>query len=167
MVQTGAVYTSDKSICGHSEDFSSSNESFCLQAKTHHTQAEYKKIPIPSHLITNLAYKLKPHQTRHQYLRARLETCADVNIMPASVYKLVFNDPELKKLAPSTLEGGTYTTDTVNIVGSCLSYLVHPHTEKLQEMTFYAAQNDCSARASLITSSVNHPKKTKRVSVHS
>ena len=142
-------------------------------------------------MITNLAYKLKAHQTRNQYLRARLDTCADVNIMPASVYKLKFNDPELKKLAPSTLEIGTYTTDTVKIVGSCLFYLVQLDTKKLQEVTFYVAQNDVGVllsctitlalgliqphtrldylppRASLITSSVDHPKKTKRVSVHS
>ena len=59
-----------------------------------------------------------------------------MNIMPASVYKLVFNDPELKKLAPSTSEIGTYTTNTVKVVGSCLFYLVHPDTMKLQEVTF-------------------------------
>ena len=103
----------------YSEDCSSSNESFCLQVKIQHPQAECKKIPTHSHLITNLAYKLKPHQTRNQYLRAGLDTCADVNIMPASVYKLVFNDPELKKLTPSTLQIGTSTTNTVKIVGSC------------------------------------------------
>ena len=115
---------------------SSSDESFCLQVKIQQSQAEGKKIPKPFHLITNLAYKLKPHQTRKQYLKARLDTCTDVNIMPTSVYKLVLNDPELKKLAPSDLEIGTYTTNTVKIVGSCLFYLVHPHTKKLQEVTF-------------------------------
>ena len=75
--------------------FSSSNESFCLQVKIQHMQAECKKIPTPSHLIYNLAYMLKPHQTRNQYLRTGLNTCADVNIMPASVYNLVFNDPDV------------------------------------------------------------------------
>ena len=58
-----------------------------------------------------------------------------MNIMPASVCKLVFDDPELKKLAPSTLEIGTYTTDTMKIVGSCLFYLVHLNIKKLQEVT--------------------------------
>ena len=102
-------------------------------------------------MITNLAYKLKPHQTRNPYLRTRLDTCTDVNIMPASVYKLVFNESELKRLAPSTLEIGTYTTDTVKIVGSCLFYLVHPDTKKLQEVTFYVAQNDGSVLLSCTT----------------
>ena len=33
MLQVRAVYACDKTICGHSEDCSSSNESFCLQVK--------------------------------------------------------------------------------------------------------------------------------------
>ena len=180
-MQVGAVYTCDKSICGHLEDCSSNNELFCLQMKIQSSLAEGKKIPTPSHLITNLAYKLKPHQTRNQYLRARLDTCTDVNIMSASVYKLVFNDPELKKLTCSTLEIGTDTTDTVKIVGFCLFYLVHPDTKMIQEVTLYVTQNDGSVllsctttlalgliqhhtrldylppRASLITVSVDHP----------
>ena len=126
MLQVGAVYAYDKSICDHSDDCSSSNESFCLQVQMQQSQAECKKIPTQSYLIANLAYKLKQYQTRNQHLRARLDPCADINIMPASAYKLVFNDPELKMLAPSTLEIDTYTTDTVKIVGSCLFYLVHP-----------------------------------------
>ena len=30
MLHVGAVYDNDKSICGHPEDFSSNDESFCL-----------------------------------------------------------------------------------------------------------------------------------------
>ena len=66
-----------------SEEFTSSDDSFCLQVKIQYVQAE-SKFPT-SHLITNLAYKLKPHHKRNQYLRARFDTCTDVNIMPASV----------------------------------------------------------------------------------
>ena len=136
MLQVGAVYAWDKSICHHPEDLSSSDDSFCLQVKIQHTQSDCKNIPTPSHLITNLAYRLKPHDTRNQYLRVRLDTCVDENIMPVSVYKLVFNDTDLKKLAPSTLEIGTYTTDTAKIVGFCVFYLVHLDTKKLHEVTF-------------------------------
>ena len=89
------------------------------------------------------------------------------------------------------MEIGTYTIDTVKIVGTCKFYLVHPDTKKLQEVTFFIARNDGSVllscttilvlgliqprtrldylhpRASLITSSVDHPKKTKcQVSIH-
>ena len=70
MLQAGAIYACDKYICDQSEVCSSSDESICLQVKIQQLQIEGKKIPTPSHLITNLAFKLKPHQTRNQYLRA-------------------------------------------------------------------------------------------------
>ena len=107
--------------------------------------------------------------------------------MPASVYKLVFNDSKMQKLAPSNLQVGTYTTDTVKIVGSCEFYFVHQDTTKLMEVTFYVAMNGGSVllsckttlllgliqprsrldylppRASLLTSSADHPTKIKAV----
>ena len=97
----------------------------------------------------------------------------------------MFQDPNMKKLDPSSLKIGTYTTDTVKIVGSCVFYLVHLDTKKLMEVTFYIAMNygsvllSCKTtlmlvliqprirldhlppRASLIISSADHPKKTK------
>ena len=104
----------------------------------------------------------------------------------------MFQDAEMKKLATSQLEIGTYTTDVVKLVGSCNFYLVHPDSKKLINVTLVLATNDGSVllsckttlalgliqprsrldylppRASLITSSVDHPKKTKpaKVSVH-
>ena len=184
-IKSGAVYAKESAISSESDEDSSSEDSFCLQVKIKHNEADRQKIPRPIHLITNLAYRLKPHHTRNIYLRARLDTCADVNLMPASVYKLVFRDPNMKKLDPSSLEIGTYTTDTVKIVGSCVFYLVHLDTKKLMEVTFYVAMNDGSVLLSckttlmlgliqpstrldylpptaiLITSSADHQKKTK------
>ena len=78
----------------------------------------------------------------------------------------------------------------MKIVGSCLFYLVHLDNKKLQEVNLYVAWNDGSVQlsctktlvlvliqpntrldfyhqTSLITSSVDYPKKTKRVSVYS
>ena len=92
-LQAGVVYMQEDSIHGQSEDLSSSHESFCLQVMIQCTQAK-SMIPTPHHLITNLPYRLKPHHKRNKYLRARLDTCANVNIMPASVYRLVFQDPD-------------------------------------------------------------------------
>ena len=112
--------------------------------------------------------------------------------MPVSVSRLMFKDPELKKLAPSGLEIGIYTTDIIKIMGSPRFYLVHPESKKLLDVTFFVAINDgsmllsckttsalgliqprsrldyLSPRARLITSSVGHPKKTKsvKISVH-
>ena len=114
-LQAGQMYMQEDSICGQSNDMTSSDELFCLQVKIQCTQAS-SKIPTPHHLITNLAYRLKPHHKRNQYLRARIDTCVDVNIMPASVYRLVLKDPDCKKLAPSKFEIGTYPTHTVKLV---------------------------------------------------
>ena len=93
----------------------------------------------------------------------------------------------MKKLTPRNLQVGTYTTDSVKIVGSCKFHLVHLDTKKLLETTFSVAMNDGSVllsckttlqlgliqprarldyllpRASLITSSADHRKKTKEV----
>ena len=129
---------------------------------------------------------MKIHENRNLYLRARLDTCTEVNIMPASVYKLVFHDPNLEKLIPNKLQIGTYTNDTVKIVGTCKLYLVHLDTKKLIETILYVTTNDGSVilsckstlaldlifpdldwitcpRAILITSTQGHPKKTKQV----
>ena len=189
-LQAEQVYTQEDCICGQSQDLTFSDESFCLQVRIQYAQDNYK-IPTTSYLITNLEYKLKPHHKRNQYLRARLDTCANVNIMPASVFKLVFHDPVLQKLAPSKLEIDTNTTNTVKLVGSCVFYLVHPDTKHLPEVAFYVASNNGSVllscmttlalgliqphtrldylppRASLITSSADHQKKTKsQVNIH-
>ena len=147
----GPVYAKESAICGQSEDSSSSKDSFCLQIKVQCTQANIQKIPKPAHLIANLAYRLKSCHTRNLYLRARLYTCADVNIMSASVYRLVFKDPEMKKLAPSSLETGTYTTDTVKTVGCCMFQSFHLDTKKWMDVTFFAAVNDGSVLLSCKT----------------
>ena len=141
--------------------------------------------PKPTHLITNIAYQLKQHHTRNQYLRARIDTCGDVNIMPISVYRFLYHDGNLKKLTPSRLQIGTYTTDTVKIIGTCQIYLVHLDCKKLNETTFYVTSNEGSVllscdtsltlglihprprldylppKASLVMSSADHPRKTK------
>ena len=103
----------------------------------------------------------------------------------------MLQDPDCKRLAPSKLEIGTYTTNTVKLVGSCVFYLIHPDNKCLQEVTFYVASNNGSVllfcvttlalgliqphtrldylppRASLITISADHPKKNKsQVNMH-
>ena len=111
-------------------------------------------------------------------------------MMPAIVYRLVFQDPSMKKLVPSSLEIGTYTTDTIKGVDSCMFYLVHLDTKKLMDVTFVVVVNDGSMllscnttvmlgliqprtrldylppRASLITSSADHPKKLSQLCVY-
>ena len=109
--------------------------------------------------------------------------------MPGSVYWLVFKDPEIKKIKPCKMHISTYTVDTVKIIGSCTFGIVHPDTKKLVLVTFYVANNDGSillswkmifalcliqprsrldylpSWASLITSTMDHPRKTKSTSL--
>ena len=88
-------------------------------------------------------------------------------------------------MTASQLKLGTNTTDSVKILGTCIIYLVHLDSKKLKEVIFYIASNEgsillscntsltlgltdpkprlnyLSPRASLITSSADHPRKTK------
>ena len=139
----------------HSEE-SSSDESFCLQLQAQSNQGEGKHIPNTIHLITNLAYCLKPHHTRNMYLRACLDTCAEVNIMPASVYQLVFKDPEMRKVKPCKMQMSSYTADTLKIIGSCTFDIVHLDTKNLVPEKFYVANNDGSILLSYKTTLALH-----------
>ena len=85
------------------------------------------------------------------YLWAWLDMCTDVNIMPASVYQLLFKDPEKKKIKPCKMQIRTYTADTVKIIGSCIFNVVQPDTKKLVPVTFYVANNDGSVLLSCKT----------------
>ena len=138
-LKAGTIHAHDSS-----EEADSSDDLFCLQIKVQCAQAHHKKTQKHACLITNLAYRLKQHENRNLYLMARLDTCADVNIMSVSVYKLVFRDPNLEKLVPNKMQIGTYTNDTMKIVGTCKLCLLHLDTKKLKQTIFYVATNDCS-----------------------
>ena len=107
-LQAGIGHAQESASYDHSDDNSTSEDSFCLQIKIKQKQAKEQRVPKATHLITNLAYRL----------------------MPASMYQLVFKDPKVQKLTPSNLQVGTYTTDSVKIVGSCKFHLVHLDTKK-------------------------------------
>ena len=108
--------------------------------KIHRTHISHPEVPKPVYLMVNLAYRLQEHHQRNQYLRARIDTCADINLMPMAVYCLMFRDSGLKKLIPSKMEIETYTTDIVKIIGMCYFYLVHPDSKKLMKVMFFIAK---------------------------
>ena len=85
-------------------DISSSEDSFCPQVRIWKQHSQTHQIPKLTHLITNIACQLKKHHTRNQYLRARIDTGAEINLMPVSVYKLIYHDQDLTKLTPSNLK---------------------------------------------------------------
>ena len=127
-------------------------DSFCLQLQAKSTKERYKK-DKPQHLATNIEYKLKPHRRRTRFLRARIDTCSNVNLLPISVYKLMYKDPECTKLEPSNkVAVKTYTTEKIKIVGSCKMFVVQPETKVLQEVTFHVTSHEGSVILSCATS---------------
>ena len=68
-LKTGTIHVYD-----NSEEVDSSDDSFCLQLKIQCAEAYHKKTQKPACWITNLAYRLKQHENRNLYLRARLDT---------------------------------------------------------------------------------------------
>ena len=169
----------------YSSDVSSSEDSFCLQVKVHKQNKKTQKLPNTTHLLINIAYRLKPHHTRNKYLRAWIDTGAEVNLMLVSVYRLIYQDQDLKQLTPCNLKIGTYTADTIRIISTTTIHLIHPDNKQPTETTFHVASNkgsvllSCNAslnlglicsrprldyllhRASLITSKEDHLRKTK------
>ena len=72
--------------------------------------------------------------------------------MSASVYKLVFEDPDCTKLASSSkLEIGTYTTHKIKVIGSCTLFEVHPDTKCLKAVTFHVTSHEGSVVLSCAT----------------
>ena len=65
--------------------YSFSEDSFCLQMQAKSAKDSTKKNK-PQHLATNIEYKLKPHRRRTKFLRAKIDTCSNVSLIPISVY---------------------------------------------------------------------------------
>ena len=133
----------DSLIYGQSDDNTSSDESFCLQMKVQTKQAD-TNVPANQHLFTNLEVKVKPHKNKTKFLHARLDTCADVNILPCSVYQLLFKDPDCTKLAHSDLQLGTYTNNKVKLIDTFELYVIHPNTKSIEAVMFFVACNEGS-----------------------
>ena len=144
-IQGGGLYPHQDMDSNILEE-SSSDELFCLQMKIQKTQLTNLQLPKPVYLMTNLVYRLKI-----QYFRVRLDMCADVNLMPVAVYQLMFKDPSLKKLSPSTLEIETYMNDVVKIIGLCQFYLVHPENKKPIQVIFFMAKENAIVLLSCCT----------------
>ena len=118
-----------------------------VQKKKAHTSA-----PAPKHLVTKLEFKVKPHKGKTKFLRARVDTCADVNLMPVSIYKKLLKDEDCNQIATSKLQLATYTTKKVKIIGSCKLFIMHPDTKYLEETRLYVATNEGSILISCETS---------------
>ena len=132
--------------------YSSSEDSFYLQIQDKSAKDNTKK-DQPQYLVTNIEYKLKPHRRRTKFLRAKIDTCSNVNVIPISVYKLIYKDQDCTKLEPSNkVAVKTYNTEKIKIVGSCKMFVVNPDTKLLQEVTFHVTSHEGSVILSYATS---------------
>ena len=150
-LKIGTIHT-QISLSSQSEVCSSKENSFCLQLQVQSNQAE-TKFTAPKYLITNLECKLKPHKKSTKFLRARIDTCTNVNLLPISVYQLIYKDHDCVKLAPCSKGGiSTYTTEKINVLGSCDLFVVHPETKCLKEITFQVVNHEGNVIVSCGTS---------------
>ena len=149
-MKIGLVYTQD--LLNSQSGYSSKEDSFCFQLKVQSSEAE-TRCTAPQHLVTNLEYVLKPHKKRTKLLRARIDTCTNVNLMPISVYKLLYKDSDYVMLVPSSKDGiASYTTEKINVLGSCDLFVVHPETKCLKEITLQVVNHEGSVFVSCATS---------------
>ena len=92
------------------------------------------------------------HKRKTKFLRARVDTCADINLMPLSIYQKLFKNTDFTQIEPSNLQLGTYTNKRVKIIGSCHLYIMHPDTRCLEKVRLYVAGNEGSVMISCTTS---------------
>ena len=84
---------------------------------------------------------------------ARIDTCANVNVIPVSMHKLLYKDPDCVKIAPCSKSGiSTYTTEKTPVLGSCDLFIVHPNTRSLKLVTFQVVNCEGSIIISCATS---------------
>ena len=105
------------------------------------------------HLETNLHYKVKPYGKKTRILRTNMDTCSNTYIMPASIYKIIYNDPDCIKLQPSEKKGiQTYTKQKIPVIGSCELFVLHSDDQCLQKVKFQVVSVEGSVIISCATS---------------
>ena len=61
--------------------------------------------------------------------------------MPDSVYKLVFNDPDISKLAKNDIDLIVYTKHSVDLTGKCTFFMFSKDTKQPVEVDFLVAND--------------------------
>ena len=70
--------------------------------------------------------------------------CTDVNLMPESMYQLVFNDPCTAKLAKNDIDLTVYTRHSVDLIGKCTFYMLNKATKQPIKVDFYIVKEEGS-----------------------
>ena len=77
-------------------------------------------------MYANLPLVQQCHHRRHTYLRVCIDPGADVNVMPAAVYKQLTGDTGLKNLGPVQCTMRVYTTQSITNLGSLQVFIKYP-----------------------------------------
>ena len=134
--QSGGYATVDSLYKQEDTDDSESKDSFCLQMQIMELQADQEGCDTHN-LATNLHYKVKPYGKKTKLLRAKVDTCSNTNVMPASIYKILYNDPECIKLQPSKKKDiQTYTNQKIPAIGSCELFVLHQDDQCFHKVKF-------------------------------
>ena len=99
---------------------------------------------IQKHLYANIPYQIKPYHKHNKYLHVQLDTRTNVNLMPESVYRLVFNDLQTAKLAKNDIDLTVYTRHSVDLIGKCTFYMLSKCTKQPIKVEFYIAKEEGS-----------------------
>ena len=151
-LKVGRYSTEDSLYKQEDTDVSESEDSFCLQMQIKKPQADQESCDT-QHLATNLQYKVKPHAKRTKFLRARIDTCSNANIMPASIYKILYNGPNCIKLQPSKKKGiQTYTKQKIPVIGSCELFVLQLDDQCFHKVKFHIVSVEGSVIISCATS---------------
>ena len=103
-------------------------------------------------VMVTIPYAETPNAEPKDCLRMRVDTCADINIMPLSVYQTIFDDVTKQKLLPTGIQVTTYNDSTLDLIGRCTLYLQHPNKSEKVAATFYVTQDEGSVLLSCSTS---------------
>ena len=102
-------------------------------------------------ILVTMPYSLQPSRKCKRRLRMRIDTCADVNMMPKGVYQELFSDIGLEKIAPTRVSVSTYTDEAIQILGKCDLYFPHPVSKQKIKATFYVTSGEGSVLLSCVT----------------
>ena len=73
--------------------------------------------------------------------------------MPASIYKIIYNDPDCIKLQPSEKKGRqTYTKQKIPVIGSCELFVLHSDDQCFHKVKFQVVSVEGSVKISCATS---------------
>ena len=93
-------------------------------------------------LYANIPYRLQPYHKHNKYLHVQFDTCADVNLMPESAWKLVFNDPHTSKLAKNDIDLTVYTRHSMDLIGKCIFFMLSKGTKQPVKVDFYITKDE-------------------------